>query len=261
MTKVGGDVWLSGGRVSLDGDVAGGARLRGGEVVIGGHVAGDVTVQARHVRVASDARIDGNLTVDGPNDAQIAEGAVIGGTVSHQDTGQMARWAGSVIWVFLLAALIGYLYLFVVGLLMIVICPGFVARNQEILSQRGFAAFGIGALFILVGPPLIGLLMITVIGIPFAFGALLVYVLACMVSIPLAGTTLARRFASGRKAEVSRGRIILLYVLVLVVFWLIALIPFVGGLFWMIMSMLGLGLMIIQMWPFFRGVRRGVQPG
>ena len=254
------DAWLSGGLVKLDGDVSGGALLRGGEIVIGGHIAHDVVIHARNVRIESGARIDGNLTIDSPNEAEIADGAVIGGTIRQQDTGQMSRWVGSAVWVGVLAVLIGYLYLFIVGLLMIAICPGFVARNQEILSRQGFVAFGIGALFVLAVPPLIGLLMITVVGIPFAFGALFLYILAFMVSIPLVGTTLARLIASRRTTEVSRGRIILYYVLVLVVFWLIALIPFAGSVFWIIMSMLGLGLMVAQMWPLFGGVRRGVQP-
>ena len=253
-----GDAWLSGGFVRLDGDVSGGARLRGGEVVIGGHVAHDVMIEARSVRIESGARIDGNLTVDSPNDAEIADGAVIGGTVSQQNTGQMSRWVGSAIWVGVVATLIGYLYLFIVGLLMIVICPGYVARNQEILSRQGFAAFGVGALFILAFPALIIVLMITVIGIPFAIGALLFYILALMISIPLVGTTLARLIATRRTTEVSRGRIILFYVLVLVVFWLIGLIPFAGGLLWMLLMMLGLGVAIIQTWPLFGEVRRGV---
>jgi hypothetical protein len=255
-----GDAWLTGGKVALDGDVGGGARVTGDDIVIRGHVAGDVRARGQLVRVVSGAHIDGTLEVFSPSEPEIADGAVIAGTVDYQKTAARPNWIGVAIVGIIVATLIVYFYLFVVGLLIILICPGFVRRNAEILAKQGFTGFGIGALFVLLAPVVLLAFAITVIGIPFAFLMLLVYATVLMLSVPFAGTTLAYRFAGYRGSEISRGRVVLAYVGVLLVFWLLGLIPFLGSVLWMLLTMLGIGVVIVQVAPMFRRMRSGVEP-
>ena len=255
-----GDAWLAGGNVSLDGDVGGGARLTGGQIVIRGHVAGDVRARGQDVRVASDARIDGNLSVLGPNKPQIEDGAVISGTTDYQETERGPNWARTAIIGVILVTLVIYFFLFLVGLLIILICPGFVVRNREILATQGLAGFGIGALIVIVMPMILFALLFTVVGIPFAVLGFLLYCAALMLSIPFVGTTLAHRFAGRKDMKVTRGRLILAYAGILLVFWILGLIPFLGGLIWTLLSMLGLGVVTIQMLPMFKQMQEGVEP-
>lgn len=255
-----GDAWLSGGNLRLDGDVGGGARLTGGEIFISGHVVGDVEARGQSVQVASDAKIDGNLTVFSPDQPQIDDGAAIGGTVDYQETQGGPNWVRTAIIGAIFVTIVIYLYLFIVGLLIILICPGFVRRNAEILRQQGFVAFGIGALIVLVTPIVLLILCVTVIGIPFAIVAGLLYLAALMLCIPFVGTTFAQWFAGRKGAVVSRGRLILLYAVILLVFWIVGLIPLLGGLIWMLLTMLGLGVVTLQVLPMFNRMRGGIDP-
>lgn len=254
------DAWLSGGSVEIDGDVAGGGRFAGKAIIIRGHVAGNVTARGGVVKLLAGARIDGNLDVYSPNKAEIDPTAMVGGTVNHHATEGMANWASALARIAIFSMIVVYFYLFVVGLLMVLICPGFVGRNREILADQSFVTLGVGALIVLATPPVAGFLAITIIGIPFAIAALLLFVVTMMISIPAFGTALAHRLADRSTADISRGRVLLFYVLVLVVLWGIGLIPILGGLVWLIASMLGVGLLAIQIFPLFKRMRGGVQP-
>lgn len=251
------DAWLAGGSVEVDGDVAGGARLTGGEVVVRGHIVGNVIARGQTVRIESGARIDGNLDVYSPHDPVIDSGATIGGTVSKHVAASPIKWVRGFVWIAVVMTVIFYVFLFLVGLLMIVFGPIFVERSHEILTRQGLAALGVGALITLATPPVALVLMISIIGIPFAMALFLLYALAMMLAIPVLGTSVAFGFAGRTAGGLTRGRVILYYVLVLVVLWGIGWIPFLGALVWFILGMLGIGILAFQIFGFRRRVPAG----
>ncbi len=255
MAMVHRDAWLAGGSVEVDGNVAGGAKLTGGTIVIRGHIAGNVMARGQKVELQSGARIDGNLDVYSPDDPVIDSGATVGGTVSKHVTASQMKWVGGFVWIAVILTVIFYVFLFLVGLLMVVFGPLFVERSHEILTRQGFAALGVGAVITLATPPVVLLLMISIIGIPFALALILVYGLATMLAIPVLGTSVAFSLAGRTARGITRGRVILYYVLVLVVLWVIGWIPFLGALAWFIFGMLGIGIMALHI---FGGRRRAV---
>jgi cytoskeletal protein CcmA (bactofilin family) len=213
-----GNVVALDGDVRIDGDVRGDAVAVNGRVVVGssGHVHGDVV---------SSLEPEVSGTVDGATRRTVGPG-----TVDWERFTAVSRFA---IWVGTTVSS------FVLGLLLVLFAP----RAAEAIAATGLrragASFGWGAL-VLVGTPIVALIsFVTVVGIPFGFGVLLalglLYWLGWVSGALVLGRRLVRAPAS-RVGAFAAGWGILR---------LLALIPFVGGLVWLVTTCVGLGALVL----------------
>lgn len=238
--SVGRDLVLAGGTATVGAPVGRKILAGVGDLTLRNTVGGDVTVQVNHLRLESGAAVGGNLDYTSENDAVITGGAhVAGNTVRHAPTdrgGVSGPASGLLNW---LRFLVG---VFVLGLLLVLLFPGFSGRVINRLERSPWASLGIGAA-LLVGVPIVALIVF-ILGI-FVGGwwlglfMIAAYLLACGLGYVVSSLLLGR-WGSGRMGwgvlhpawQLLAG---------LVVLSIASLIPIVGGLIALAAVLFGLG--------------------
>jgi cytoskeletal protein CcmA (bactofilin family) len=255
-----GDVYAAGGTVRLaedstvDGDIAIGAgeaviaatigrdaRLAGGDIRLTGNVGGNVDVTAERVSVGPVARIDGRLVVRSAQPPEIASTARIDGGVQHIATPRAAdrrgwRERG-------LAAIPTAIGIWVIGAVLLLIVPGIAAAASTELARRPLATFLIGLAIALLSLPVIVLLAVTLVGLPFALGALGAWLFAIAAAVPVFALAVALRYAGRRDgSRQPRGRAVLAPLAVIAaVLAIVNVPPVIGPIILGVLAVFGIG--------------------
>ena len=279
--RVGGNLYATGGSVLIDAPIAGNARLAGGHVeitrrgqvlgkttlvggrvtVLGkagrqlavfaeyvtldGEVAGNATIASRALSIGPNARVSGKLTYRGSVPAQIDPAAVITGGIDYLsfdfEDETYRPVARAVAWVGAIAFTVG---LFLIGMLVIIVAPESTAHMSKLVRVRAISAFAMGLVTILCVPIAIVLLMLTIVGIPFAFMLLLAWPIILILGY-LAGVMALSDAIAGHSAGAKRRRIFLLAV-ALGAMLLFARVPFAGWFIGMLLLVMGVGAMALN---------------
>ncbi|HEV3475639.1 MAG TPA: polymer-forming cytoskeletal protein [Actinomycetota bacterium] len=275
---VGGDLLVAGGTVDISGQVDGDARVGAGQLTVGGSIGEDLFAGTGQATITSSGEVGedfvfgtGQTTLDG----QVADD-VLGGTGRYVRRGSVGgtedvtitrrkddRAAAGV----LLDALQRFLSLLAVAALFLWLAPRIVEGAADTLRRRSLASLGVGALgavaavvgvvafvFIaaLVGIALGLLRLEDLVGV-LIFGtatavtgfAFVVYVALGFVAQAVVGLMLGR-LALGADRRL-RWWALALGVLAVV---LVSIIPIVGPFLGLIISVLGLGALILEFWPW-----------
>jgi len=183
--SIGGDVAGATGNLRVDGTVEGDVLAAAGELTINGSVAGNVDANLGRLRLGSGAVIGGDVLYASEREAEIADGAQVGGDVQRRDP----EWAGyqSLLADNVLTALVGaFLGLLVLGWGLMLARPGWVAHPGRSLHARPLLAFGAG-LAAWIGQ----FLLLIVLGVLAAAGAMLAASFGGAFVVPLVIVVLA----------------------------------------------------------------------
>ncbi|HSD73898.1 MAG TPA: hypothetical protein VLB75_03960 [Steroidobacteraceae bacterium] len=246
-----GAVSLAGGRVTVAGRIGQYLQVAAGSTRIDGEVDGDVEVAGGELSVGPDAVINGSLTFRGPRPPQVAAGAVVRGGVRHieerEHTGLKA-FAG----VFALLWIAGWL---IVGWIVLALWPGFARAVVETARNRLGASLITGFALLIGVPIVLVMLASSLIGLPLALLLLCAYLLllplgyiAAAVAI---GDALLARMRRG--AEIATRHRVYTLIGVLIVLFVIARIPFVGGLLSCLVLLAGIGALALSAFARYRG--------
>ena len=240
--SIAGGLVAANGLVEIDGTVGAGARVAAGEIVVRGTVNGDANFIADRVELAPGARITGDLdyrarTPLGPEAAAQVEGAVrYEEPVEDPDDGGGGGF-GVVLWFWqVLAALL-------TGIVVVAALRGVVERLVASIAEETTLGALLGFTAFLLVPVAAVIAMVTLIGMPIGLAAALLFALALYAAkLPIAVWVggrllgLAGRPGASPYAAMAVG-IVLLYLLFAI--------PFVGWLFWLAATWLGLGAMVV----------------
>ncbi|MBK1635267.1 hypothetical protein [Rhodovulum adriaticum] len=254
---VGGDLRVWGANVTLAAPVAGNALIGGDRVEITGTVAGDVLLSARSVTFGPEARIDGALTLvaKDPDAIEVPASVIpaerITREVAQHGPRAMAKGHPGV-WGAVIVNLLGGIVLTAaLAALIAGVWPGQMARLRETLLDRTLRAMGVGFLGLssLIGATV--LLALTVIGLivapAAAAAAFLLGAAGYIIAVYAFGVGLLKLF--GRAVPDSLGDRALAAVTGAVVAGLIGIIPFLGWLFVLALSISGAGALVLRIWP------------
>ncbi|WP_028059864.1 bactofilin family protein [Candidatus Solirubrobacter pratensis] len=256
-------VVITGGAVVPPGQTAGDVVVLDGPVTIAGHATGDVVAVSGPVRVSGrvdgdliavsgqallgpTARVGGDLRY-GDERPVLARGARVAGTISNEDWTDTANgwgWISAIAW--WLAVSVSTL---IVGALLVWLAPAALSATERAVRERLGATIGWGVA-IAIGVPLLAVLaLVTLVGIPFGIALLLAAIPVLLVAYATSAWVVGRRVLRNRSA--SRWVALLIGWAILRV---LALIPVVGGLVWVVATVLGLGALAVALW---RGGRTG----
>lgn len=246
--SVGGDAWLAGGQVTIAGTIARDVRVAAGNILILGDIAGDVDAQGEELQVGPGAHIAGSLTYRGPNPPKIDDTAKIDGGVEHIEREGMRDFGEDLGPALFFASLMPSLYLFILAVIAVFAVPAFIGRSAVKLRDQPLASLGLGVLAFSATPAVNLVLLITLIGIPFAAALGGLYVFALFFGIPMAVLSALTIWASrGERPAPSKGNLIGLSALGFVALWLIGLIPVIGGLIWIGATCFGIGAALLAL--------------
>jgi hypothetical protein len=237
------------GPATIEGTVAQSLVVFNGRTEIIGTVAGDLVVFKGDVVLRSGSRVGGDVvSLEAP---QVEDGATIGGDIEDLQ-GRWNYWdatfIGRLAW--WLAFTVSSLVLGM-GLLLLA-SAGLDAISIRAMRERLGGTIGFGLLVFLLLPVVAVLLLVTIVGIPLGIFLLLALALVYSVGYVIGALAIGRLLV---KPPTSRYFAFLAGWGALRV---LALIPFVGGLAWLVATVLGLG----TLWVGARARRTGeVRPG
>lgn len=239
--KVGGSLVSAGGNINIFAPIGSDVTIGAGKLTIGNAVGGSVKAGAGEISLASNARIEGDLTYYSKNKAQIQKGAEIKGTVSHKipDDVRPERMFGAGILLYLIFEVLSVL---IVGLLVIKFYPNFINNTVEIIQKSSLTSLGVGLLGMITIPVAFIILMVTIIGIPLGIIILLSFFIYIYLSKIFVSIFLGRSFSKLLGGVPRDGWALLIGI---IIFVLLTSIPFIGGLLYMLSIFLGLGALLI----------------
>jgi cytoskeletal protein CcmA (bactofilin family) len=238
--SVGGSVTLGAGNSELDGQVGGDLLAFVGDLTINGHLDRDATIRAGRLAIGSSAEIDGQTKYRAESHSQpeIASGAKLASPIetimSHRGP-DYARpgyyWHEVLLW--------GASFLF--GLVLLLMVPRFFADAVQEIGKAG-PAFGFGALFLFATPIAIIIAGATIVGLGLGISALFLYLISIYAAQVFIGSWLGEKvlgFSAGVGPAVARLAVGLAIVR------LLRMIPFAGWWFGLIITVWGLGALVL----------------
>jgi hypothetical protein len=219
------------GTATIDGTVAETLVVFNGRTEITGTVDEDVIVFNGAVAVRSGARVGGDIV--SRQDPQIEDGATVEGSVDDLPT----RWDfWDVTFVGRLAWWLAYsVSTLVLGLVLLILARGLDPASITSLRDRLGGTIGFGLLWLVLLPIVAVLLFVTIVGIPLGLFLLLSLALVYAIGYVVGALAIGRLVV---KPPASRY-------LAFLAGWgalrVLALVPFLGGLAWLLATVLGLG--------------------
>jgi len=203
------------------------------------------------VNVLAPARISGNLTAHLPEEDHltISPGATIGGEVDTRVRERRPEKSEYTSAGYYIGQVLRYAAAFLTGLVLLALVPSLRRAWLDDVSQA-LVAGGIGLVTLVAVPIIAVLVAITIIGIPIAVLGVLLWLAALyFAKIVLAHGIGARVLEASGSTRHFAVALALGLVLVLLVVEL----PFIGGLLNFVLTICGLGLLVLFGW---RAVRR-----
>ena len=223
------------GDATIDGTATESVVVFNGDVEITGTVGDDIVAFNGRVIVRSGAEVGGDIA--SRQDPRVEEGARVRGQikgVSGRFDLEGLGWVGRYVWWF------GYtISTLILGLVLLLFLPSVDAPLADAFRRRMGASFGFGAAIFFLLPIAAVLLLVVVVAIPLGLFLLLALALLYTLGYVAGAHLLGRRLVNPPGSR---------YVAFLVG-WLIlrgiGLIPFLGGLVWVVASIGGLGALVI----------------
>ena len=240
--RIAGGILAAGSLVEIDGTVENGARVAAGEIVIRGTVNGNANFIADRLDLAPGARITGDLDYRTRTPLSPEAAARVEGAVRYEepveDPEEGGAGFGFLFWFWqVLAALL-------TGIVVVALFRSVVQRLVASIAEETTLGALLGFTAFLLVPVAAGIAMVTLVGLPVGVAAVLLFGLALYAAkLPIAVWIgdrllgLAGRPGASPYAAMAIG-VVLLYV--------VFAIPFVGWLFWLAATWLGLGAMVVS---------------
>jgi len=242
---------VAGERVQLAGSVGRDVLAGAEDVEVSGSIGGQLTAYAEQIALRAPAHIGGdvNAHVSSADQLSVAPGAVIGGELKttlrtpHEETNEYRKGD------YYLFQLLRFAAAFLTGVIVLALVPGL---QRVAIHRAGDAllAGGVGLVTLVATPIIAVLIAITLIGLPIGLFALLLWMagvyLAKVVLAQFIGARILQAPATPRHYTITLG-VGLALVIVLVN------LPFIGGLLNFVMTVLGLGMLVLFGWRLYRG--------
>lgn len=243
-----GGVVAAGGSVELAAPVGGAAKIAAGTLIIANRIAGDLEAAVGTLRITSRAEIDGNVSYWSGQDASVSDGARIKGKIVRNVPPERPRFFPAAFFVWLVFVSINFVCTLILGLLSARFLPRYHQSIITTLRERPWPSLGVGFVAAVVLPVVCALLFATVLAIPLAVILLLAFFILLYWS---------RIYAIGRIGESILARLrpassrASAFVLGLFVYYILAIIPFIGWLVVPLVILFGLGAELIARKQFY----------
>ncbi len=240
-SKIGSWAWLAGDTVRVSGQIASELKAAARRMIISGEIHGDVELFAEQIDILDGAHIHGNLIWHSKQFPNIEEGGIINGQLiekpfdfGYKEHDKGLPLAGTIFFAISLMATGTVLYL---------LFPQLTQSASTSLQQRPWLCLGIGLAVLFVTPLVIMLLFATLIGSLLAFILLACYLVILLLSVVIGIFAVSEQglHRYGKWETAGRGQHLLAFVIAVIAFWILQLIPIIGGLIQLAIVLFGAG--------------------
>jgi len=249
-TEIHGQVRLAGRDIAVAGRLAGGLNVYGRNVLLLGDIRGPLRLTSERIEVLPSAHITGDILYRSPDEIRIHPGARIDGRITREPLSFEFPHRGlEMPGLPPLAPLLTF-GLFAAGVLLLLVLPKFTLASLNTIRAAPVKSLGLGTAILFSLPPVVVLLVLTIVGIPVAVALAVLYAIALLTGYLIAaffiGDHLARLALRGR--TLSTGWRISSLLAALLLLWLARNIPlpYVGTLVLLLALVVGVGAMVLQ---------------
>jgi cytoskeletal protein CcmA (bactofilin family) len=226
---------LAGG---VDRDVTLGSEL----ATVSGRVGRNINAQINNLRIESTATVGGDVNYTSKQDASIASGAQITGKTTRTEPQEDQKDYGKAAGAFWFSAALYLLFsLLLIALAAVLLVPGLVKRVSDQAVEHPGRTILVGILSLILAPAIIGLCLITIIGIPLA----VVLTVAWTLVLMLAGPAFA--FYIGRLLLRDNRNMILIMLVGALVVLVLYLLPVLGLFVALAAGVFGTGMIVSEL--------------
>lgn len=247
--NIGGGMIVLAGEMDLDGKIQRDLLGLVGRSNLDGLIGGQAWVHGGSLMVESTAEIRGPATFEGPQQPVIEAGAKLASPIRTEITQDVRRTRRSTARV-AIRAIVSYGAALAVGILLLVIFPGFFSATLHEAGKIGLP-IGIGALALITGAFLLVLgILLLIVGIGAGVAGVMAYAPILYVAQVFVGTWLGNKVMGQPPAVTSAvvGRM----AVGLLILRVAGLIPFLGGLVWLAVLLWGTGAVLLGFYRMSR---------
>ena len=251
---IGGSMVTASGLLTLEGRVVENVKGTIGLFILSGNVDGNVSIIVEdNLSISESAKVGGDFEYSSFVESKIPEG-VVGGAVSYNQFDKKVI-EESVFYIVVLEKAFSYLSALIIMLLMVLFAPRTLQNSAASMKKDPFKSFVVGLFSLIAAIMGAIILMVSIIGIPLALiilaSLLIVFYLAKIyVAAWLAG------YVFKNKKNLSKKELLGRMVLMLVAYFLIGMIPYVGGLIGVVLFLIGVGGMVgteVEYYRYLKG--------
>ncbi len=246
--KIGGSLVAAGGTVTILSPIGKAATLGGGQVSINNSINGGVTAGVKQLTLQPQAKINGDLNYTSNQKVQIAKGATVTGEIkqtmpnqNRQGMKQKVLAGLGIAW--FTFGFANFICMLLIGLLLIFFAPNYFKRVADSIIEKPWWCLGVGILTVIFTPVILVIIFATIIGIPLALLLLLIYLVALYLAKLFVMYLIGERI--GRKMN-PKLHMAWFFVIGLVIYQFLVLIPLIGWLIDTLAMFFGLGALLIQ---------------
>lgn len=241
---VGTDLIAIGGDIEINGDVNGKVVVCGGSVTMSGD-AENIVVNSGTVILGKNTVISKDAIISASS--YTTQATILGNLTiedgGRQDIGPHLKTVVEMIEVFITITMVLCFFGFLIlGIVFVKICPAFHEALVKTGKDKTLLSFVAGIAGLVIGFILFVILMITIIGIPFAFLLLFLMLIGLMLANILTGALAGEWIQKIAKKKIG---LIWGFVIGFVIINVLFLIPFLGFIFWIVSVFLGFGMLVL----------------
>ncbi|CAE6761336.1 polymer-forming cytoskeletal protein [Nitrospira defluvii] len=257
--KVRENLIAGGGHVQLEGPIGRDARVGAWRATLSNEIERDLIVAAESVRLTSKASVGGRLRYWGDAAPSIDEEATVRGPITRRPLPEgwsVERARQGIIGARVLAAVVGFLSTLILGLILLRVYPVFSHRVTTTIRDRPGASLGVGTAVLLVTPIAAASLVVTLLALPVGVVLLAMYGVTVYLARIYTMMYIGQRLLRHRDESSSLAKP---FMVGLVVYSLLSLVPVVGGLVTLGAVLFGLGALLITKKDLIVGLREQQQ--
>jgi len=248
-TTVGGGLIYAGSSMDMDASVARNVIGASATTSIGGDVAKDVLIASEELSLQENASIGGDMKAYSGEEALVDESQVQGTLeliqdseeAPQQETESLESYIGGIT-----SQIIGFLGALLIGCLMIAFLPKVYARAGKETMEQPVMALVYGLVFLVAVPFASLLLMVSVIGLPLALIALTKYFIVLYIGKIFVASIYAAALTKWTKSKwLKNANAYLVFGLMLLLYFVLKSLPYVGGAVQVISLLLAWGAMMM----------------
>ncbi len=240
-----GSAVIGAGNLLLGGSIDGDVRVGAGNVTLSKAIGGDLAVAAPAIRLTSKASVGKNVIYWSDDEPSIDEGATVLGTVTQRPIPEVFKGEDAkrgLVGMKLVGGMVSFVSTLLLGLLLLRIYPVFTSRVASKIQEQPWVVLGVGGVLLFGVPMLIVLCMVSVLGIPIGLMLGAMYVVTLYLGRVFVMLWLGQRLLRLVSDSSSATRA---FVTGLVTYFILALVPLVGGLITVVTIVTGLGAILM----------------
>ncbi len=246
--QIAGDLGIAGQDATLNGTVGRDLAATSNNLIINSAIGRNVKASVQQLTLQSHAVVGGNLAYTSDQDLLKDKAALVRGSVTRSAPPAHENNAGAILGVGLVLALYMLVAFLLLTLVLVLLMPRIFHVATEAARRSLGKTFLVGFLASFIVPVALVTLLFTVVGIPLALFAGLIWLVIVLLAGPFAAYLTGRLLLQ----NTSVNNAIWTMLLGAAVLGVLNLIPFIGGLVALVALWFGLGTLLLRLWYHYQ---------